>query len=414
MDKLVSMTRLPNGKTDANNQHLALLSTDLPEENWPWPTSGWEWRDRYAQRLRDYTLGLLWFAQNDEELPLHFRQACRQWGLASDEYPDNEGFPRQVYVREGRRLEGICFFTANDALPEPGKNRPPLHNSSITSSHYPLDSHAVRKREPGRVHLDGFFSYPTAVYTVPYGVIVPKVVENLLFPVAVSGSHVGFSTLRMEPCWMALGEAAGTAAAIAIERSKNVREVPVGMLQEKLLSHGATLVYMRDMKSGDPDFRSVQRLALYGFFPEWDAALDDILDESTAGLWSELSGTTVANDGKTTKREMMQSLLLQGKYMPEYQANGLTNSILPPPPYSLTVSRLQSSLPLRIICRCGFAIRTFSSFLQRQEHHSRLSPSLRMEIFLLINALPTASEFQFGRMAIENKDFFLPYLTIKS
>ena len=34
--------------------------------------------------------------------------------------------------------------------------------------------------EKGRVHLDGFLSYPSAVYTVPYGVMVPKEVGNLL------------------------------------------------------------------------------------------------------------------------------------------------------------------------------------------------------------------------------------------
>lgn len=308
MAKLSSMTRLPNAKTDANNQHLALISTDLPEENWPWPTSGWEWRDRFAERLRDYTLGLLWFAQNDEALPPHFRSACLEWGLAADEYPDNGGFPRQVYVREGRRLEGTYFFTANDALPADGGVRPPLHATSVTASHYALDSHAVRKREAGRVHLDGFFSHPSAIYTVPYGVMVPKSVENLLFPVAVSGSHVGFSTLRMEPCWMALGEAAGTAAAIAIDRSENVREVPADGLQEKLLRHGATLVYLRDLKNNDPDYATVQKLALRGFFPDWNAELDTILDKDTARLWSELSGRKITSNEKATRRDVIHSL----------------------------------------------------------------------------------------------------------
>ncbi len=67
--KISSMVTLPNGKADANNQHAAFISTDLPEENWPWPTSSWEWRDKFAERLRNYTLGLLWFVQNDSELP---------------------------------------------------------------------------------------------------------------------------------------------------------------------------------------------------------------------------------------------------------------------------------------------------------------------------------------------------------
>lgn len=305
--KLSSMTKLPNGKTDANNQHLALISTDLPEENWPWPTSGWEWRDRFAERLKSYTLGLLWFAQNDDALPAHFREACKQWGLAKDEYPDNDGFPRQVYVREGRRLEGIHFFTANDALPSAKGGRPPIHLSSITASHYALDSHAVRKREPERIHLDGFFSYPSAVYTVPYGVMVPQTIDNLLFPVAVSGSHVGFSTLRMEPCWMALGEAAGIAASIAIDNTENVRNISPFNLQEKLLYNGATLIYFKDLKNTDPDFPLVQKLALKGFFPNWDALLDKPLDNITAALWKKLSGKEIDNIGKT-RREVIHTL----------------------------------------------------------------------------------------------------------
>ena len=172
--KITNMVKLPNGKTDANNQHMAFISTDLPEENWPWPIAGWEWRDKYAQRLKEYTLGLIWFAQNDKALPAHFREACKEWGLAATEYTDNNNFPRQVYVREGRRLEGMYFFTANDALPVSLKQRPPIHKQSITASHYALDSHAALKRENGRVHLEGFFGYESEPYTVPIGVMIPK------------------------------------------------------------------------------------------------------------------------------------------------------------------------------------------------------------------------------------------------
>ena len=257
--KITNMVNLPNGKTDANNQHMAFISTDLPEENQPWPTASWEWRDRFAKRLREYTEGLLWFAANDEQLPESFREEVRQWGFAADEYPDNDNFPRQVYVREGRRFEGLYFFTANDAVPS---ERGPIHSDAITASHYALDSHAHHKREPGRIHLDGFLSYRTSVYNVPYGVIVPQNVSNLLLPVPVSGSHIGFSTLRMEPCWMALGQAAGTAASIAIEKKTSVQDVPILRLQDELLRQGATLVYMEGHSPSDPNFISLQKEAL--------------------------------------------------------------------------------------------------------------------------------------------------------
>jgi hypothetical protein len=284
--RVVNLVTLPNGKTDANNQHLAFLSTDLPEENAPWPTADWAWRDRYAARLRDYTLGLLWFCQNDPALPEDFRARCAAWGLAKDEYADNGNFPRQVYVREGRRIEGERLFTAHDALPAAGSERPPLHADSVTASHYALDSHAVRKREPGRVHLDGFFSHPTKPYTVPYGVIVPKRVEGLLTPVPVSGTHVGFSTMRMEPCWMALGQAAGTAAAIAVADGVPARKVDVVKLQRELLRQKAILIYYTDVPPGHAAFEAVQSFGLRGFLPGWEAKPGAAVGEEEAARWA--------------------------------------------------------------------------------------------------------------------------------
>lgn len=268
--RLLSNVTLPNRKVDGNNQHLALISTDLPEENWPYPTSSWAWRDSFAKRLREYTEGLLYFAQNDPELPGWFREECRRWGWAADEYIENGHFPRQLYVREGRRMKGKYVFTANDvpvrnitkqlegadgvtdqkkgildAVGEIAKSVQSLgHSDSITASHYALDSHAVRKREPGRVHLDGFFSYPCLPYYVPYGVMVPDApVTNLLAPVPVSATHVGFSTLRMEPCWMALGQAAGVAAAFCLDAGVAAEEVDINKVQRELLNQGAVLIY---------------------------------------------------------------------------------------------------------------------------------------------------------------------------
>jgi hypothetical protein len=302
---LVNMVTLPNGKTDANNQHLAFLSTDLPEENWPWPNASWEWRDQFAQRQRDYTLGLIWFAQNDSELPEAFRNGCRKWGFAKDEYTDNGNFPRQVYVREGRRIEGEHLFTALDAIPT-ANGRPPLYADSITASHYALDSHAIHKREPNRVHLDGFISHPTKPYTVPYGVMVPKKIEQLLAPVPVSGTHIGFSTLRMEPCWMAMGQAAGVAAALAIDSGKTVRAIDTEALQNELLKQKAILIYYRDVSPAHPNFDAVQYFGLRGFVPAYDFKPNAKLDAETAAQWSKWSGVEV--EAGATRGEAIQKL----------------------------------------------------------------------------------------------------------
>jgi hypothetical protein len=286
---------------------MAFLSTDLPEENWPWPTASWEWRDAFAQRLKDYTLGLLWFVQNDKELPAQFRKACQEWGLSASEYADNDHFPRQVYVREGRRFEGMYFFTAKDALEVVPGARPPLHRESITASHYALDSHAVHKRENGRAHLDGFFGYESVPYTIPLGVMLPREVDNLLFPVPVSGSHVGFSTMRMEPCWMALGQAAGIAAAQAIDKGRRVQALDVEAIQDRLMESGATLVFFRDIRPGSPDFKMVQRMALRGYLPGWEVALDSPASAQDKKLWRRLSGKEIP-DSLTTRKDILYYL----------------------------------------------------------------------------------------------------------
>jgi hypothetical protein len=283
------------------------LSTDLPEENWPWPTSSWDWRDQFAVRQRDYTLGLLWFLRNDETVPEEVRKRAAQWGLSKSEYADNGHFPRQVYVREGRRIVGEHLFTAYDAMPREKSGRPPVYGSSITASHYALDSHAVRKREPGRVHLDGFFSGPTRPYTVPYGVMVPKKVDGLLTPVPVSGTHIGFSTLRMEPCWMALGEA----AALSLETEGPVRKVPLPKLQTRLLKRGAVLIYFEDAKPGDTGYEGLQALALRGLVPGWKARLGDKVSAEDAAKWTEALKTPKPagyTPGTTTRGELLGML----------------------------------------------------------------------------------------------------------
>jgi hypothetical protein len=325
---VVNPVRVPNGKTDTNNHHQAFVSTDLPEENWPYPEADWEWRDRFARRLRDYTLGLLWFCQNDEALPAAFRDEARAWGLARDEYADNDHFPRQIYVREGRRIEGEYLFTALDAMAPgdvphaydimagrrpPSKNvRAPLQADSITASHYAIDSHAVRKREPNRVHLDGFLGLAliTKPYQVPYGVIVPQKVDGLLTPVPCSATHLGFGTLRMEPCWMALGQAAGVAAHRCIQDNVAPRRLSVPRLQKALLKQKQVLIYLADVPPDHPHFAALQFWGSRGCFEGFKAEPDAPIDAATAQAWAKLSGLPPApfQENRTTRAEYLAAL----------------------------------------------------------------------------------------------------------
>ena len=303
---ITNMVPLPNDKVDGNNQHAAFISTDLPEENWPYPTASWEWRDRFAERLRDYILGLFYFAQNDPELPADFRARCNRWGLSLDEFADNDNFPRQIYVREGRRIRGEYLFTAHDAL---SKRHTPEHVSSITASHYALDSHACLKREAGRPHLDGFFSYRTTPYSVPYGVMVPLEVDNLLIPVPASSTHIGFSTLRMEPCWMALGEAAGEAINVSLDEGTSVRAVNVVELQRRLIDDGAVLTYYQDVSPGDAHYEALQFFALRGFLGDsYEANLAEAVTEQDRANWTQWANMPQLADFSGTRGQLLDRI----------------------------------------------------------------------------------------------------------
>ena len=187
-------------------------------------------------------------------------------------------------------------------------SRPPLYANSITASHYALDSHAVHKREKGKIALDGFFNYRAAVYTVPFGVILPQKVDNLLIPVPASATHVGFSTLRMEPCWMALGQAAGIAAALSIKQNKPVKELAVADVQEALVKEKATLIYFRDISVDSPDFEMIQYMGLRGYVTDWNANLDAPVDEATAERWSTMSGIKIDRFAGKTRGEILRAL----------------------------------------------------------------------------------------------------------
>jgi hypothetical protein len=80
-------------------------------------------------------------------------------------------------------------------------------------------------------------------YEIPYRSIIPKPAdaENLLVTVCVSATHVAYSSLRMEPQYMILGQAGGEAAALAVRNRVAVQDISVEQLQHMLRRHGAIL-----------------------------------------------------------------------------------------------------------------------------------------------------------------------------
>ena len=90
--------------------------------------------------------------------------------------------------------------------------------------------------------------------------------ENRLVPVALSATHVGFSALRLEPTWTALGQAAGLAAHLAIAGKLPLRKVAPARIQELLHEAGASTIYFSDVLPGHPQYRLAQFFGTRGFF----------------------------------------------------------------------------------------------------------------------------------------------------
>ena len=72
-----------------------------------------------------------------------------------------------------------------------------------------------------------------------------KEVLNLLVIAAPSASHIGMSTLRMEPQFMMIGHAAGTVASLAItsQLKQGIQHVDVNELNALLLEQGMILEF---------------------------------------------------------------------------------------------------------------------------------------------------------------------------
>ena len=115
--------------------------------------------------------------------------------------------------------------------------------------------------------------------------MVPETVDGLLVPVAASTTHVAFSTVRLEPTWMALGQAAGVAAHLAIAGGVEPRAVNVEQLQRETLRRGQVITYFKDIDSKDPAYAALQYFGTKGFFPDYLARSKDAVDGETAARW---------------------------------------------------------------------------------------------------------------------------------
>lgn len=231
---------IPNLKTDTNNH--GPFSTDFIGMNYDYPEASYERRREIIREHYNYQAGWFYYIANDPGVPDDVRNRMAQWGLAKDEFVDNEfpHWPHQLYIREARRMIGGYVMTELDCL---GRKRAPR---PVGMGSYTLDSHNVRRfvAESGYVQNEGDIGvHARQPYGIDYGSLLPKADEctNLLVPVCVSCTHIAFGSIRMEPVFMLLGQSAGTAAVMSIDDNVAVQQLDYEKLRERLLADGQRL-----------------------------------------------------------------------------------------------------------------------------------------------------------------------------
>lgn len=250
--RFIDLYPLPNGKLDGNNGIGLQLSLGLVGRNHDYPLRDQAGRKKAYREHLEYTLGLIHFLRTDPAVPEKIRRDVGRLGLARDEFAATAHLPPMLYVREGRRMAGRHVLTQKDILDDVRKP------DAVAVGSFPIDSHDCQRVADGK---GGWINegtiFPKRLKTgfgpphqIPYRSLLPKPEEavNLVVPVALSCTHVAFSSVRVEPTWMALGQSAGTAAALAARDGGDLSALDVAALQARLREDGQVLDLPDDVR----------------------------------------------------------------------------------------------------------------------------------------------------------------------
>jgi hypothetical protein len=285
IDGLRLAPNLPHGKMD-------WLGANFVGGNHDYPTASRARRRELFRAHVGHALGLLYFLQHDPAVPATVRAHVGTWGLARDEYRGSDHLPPAMYVRESRRLAGRHVFTEHDASRHPRHGRTPIRPDAMAFAEWPMDSHDCNPaRQPGSCN-DGEFilAEQTLPSQIPLRCLCCDEVENLLVTVCMSSTHVGWGTLRLEPVFVHVGEAAAVAALLCLRDRLAPRALAPAALQGALLKRGITTAYFSDVDLGRDDTwtRNCQFLGSRGFFAGYEAQPDRTVATAVLAAWENL------------------------------------------------------------------------------------------------------------------------------
>jgi hypothetical protein len=254
-----------------------------------WPQQGNDYGERLNRLIaspsarQEFLQEARWHSQNFA----HFIQVSlgRRYGLALETFPVGASKPLQLgggafalhlYYRESRRIQGLATVTEHNLLPQPGGQvaHLPLDESgeveAIAIGNYPNDHHYPTEigssltLKSTSIRWGG--RWTGTPFTLPYRSLIPVSLDGFLACEKNSSiSHIANGATRLQPVVLNLGQAAGMAAALCIERRCQPRELSVRDLQDALLcdpTAPAAIIPLFNSLYNDDDWHERQRYYL--------------------------------------------------------------------------------------------------------------------------------------------------------
>ena len=132
-------------------------------------------------------------------------------------------------VRETRHFKGVYTLNENDIL-----TAKVFDDWVVRGAHFNFDVHNMTGSGLDATGVQKHWTQPKG-YTIPYGCLVPEKINGLLLSGRnISGTHIAHSNYRVMPICVGIGTAAGVAAATAIKKGVQVRDIKGEELQDRL------------------------------------------------------------------------------------------------------------------------------------------------------------------------------------
>ncbi len=301
--------------------------------NAEYPNGDWATRSRIWKFHQEFLINAIHFATTDPVAPKSMKQRAMKTTFRKGVFDETGGWPNQFYVRQARRMVSSYVVTQKDLE---GRTDPP---HAVGLAAYGVDDwpYAVVAQDGKIAVQGGAFSIVyidggkyNGSYKIPYEAIVPRKgqCDNLLVPVCVSASHIAFTSLRMEPVWMVLGESAGVAAAMAVDAEIPVQDVPYNKLRQKLDDLDQTLDRIQDRdpawqvgRAGSPRTNGISRRKGWEWlFPHIDTNSDGQISAEEYNAFQKF---------KVEHKDWEKSLRENRAPTPEKKVERTTTGLLP-------------------------------------------------------------------------------------